>query len=202
MPDISPNRDPWQLTEDGLNALLSALHPDRDEAARRYERLRDRLAFFFSRRQFVQAEALADEVFDRIARRLHTGEHIASMESYAYGVARFVAREQSRLLIRAEEAGSEYARNVSSSSDTTDEDILERLLGDCLANCSSQDRELLTQYYLYRGRQRIEHRQKLAASLQITAAMLRQRMFRLRSAIEDCVRAKLGAAAAARKVNR
>jgi DNA-directed RNA polymerase specialized sigma24 family protein len=186
MQNASSQSEPWQLTEETLNGLLRAFDGDRDEAARHYLRLRERIIFFFTRREFVDGEALADEVLDRVARRLERGERVQSIESYAYGVARFVAQEQARLLLRAEEAGSEYARNISSSNDTTDEDALQRALEKCLGRLSSEDCGLLVEYYRYRGQQRIRHRQAIAESLGITAAILRQRMFRMRKALESC----------------
>lgn len=191
MQDESANRGSRQLTAEGLNALLAALHADRDQAAHRYEQLRDRLTFFFARRQFVHAEALADEVLDRIARRLHSGEHIDAMASYAYGVARFVAQEQFRLTLRDEEAHREYARNISSDLNTPDESALQKAIDHCLGLQSAPDRDLLMQYYTFRGRRKIEHRQHIASSLQMTPAVLRKRTFRLRRIIEACVHAQL-----------
>ena len=98
------NRKTERLTREGLERLLQALGRDRDEAARRYERLRERLVFYFARREHVLAEALADEVLDRLACRLTSGEPIEVPESYAYGIARLVVQEEGRRSIREAEA--------------------------------------------------------------------------------------------------
>ena len=114
------NRKRERLTREGLDGLLRALGPDRDEAAARYQRLRERLLLFFARRQFIMAESLADEVLDRLATRLSTGERIEVPESYAYGIARLVVQEEARRSMREAEANRHYARNISTVLDTQD----------------------------------------------------------------------------------
>jgi hypothetical protein len=181
----------WQLTQEGLDSLLAAFHDDRNEAACRYDKLRTRMIFFFSRRLAVDAESLADEVLDRMARRISAGERIESPESYAYGVARFVVREQERREIRENAAKKAFIENALLAIDTPDERALQDAMDDCLRQCSSADRRILTQYYTSRGQEKIELRQKLAAELQLSQAGLRKYTFRLRRRIEDCVRARL-----------
>lgn len=189
----SGNRSVWQLTQEGLDSLLAAFHEEREEAARRYDRLRLRLTFFFIRRQFVDAESLADEVLDRMARRIGAGERVESPESYAYGVARFVAHEQERRNLRESAANREYVRNISPDADTlVDERILQNAMEDCLGRLSAADQELLLRYYTSRGREKIEQRRELALRLHLTQDALRKHTFLLRRKIEGCVRARLG----------
>lgn len=185
------NRKTERLTQEGLEALLRALGPDRDEAAVRYQRLRERLLFFFARRQFIMAESLADEVLDRLAGRLRSGERIDVPESYAYGIARLVAQEETRRSIREAEANRHYARNVSTVLDTQDEGEMQEAMEACLSRHSDEDRKLLTEYYTSRGRALIDHRRQLAESLGMTPNAFRKRVFRLRRAIEACVRSRL-----------
>ena len=77
------------LTPEGLAGLLSRLHPDPAEAAVLYEQIRRRLIRMFAWRGCGQAEDLADETFDRVARRLLEGATIDTPDPYRYfcGVA-------------------------------------------------------------------------------------------------------------------
>lgn len=170
--------------------LLRALSTDRNEAAIRYEQLRERLTLFFTRRRFSLAETMADEVLDRIAQRLEAGEELGSAEAYAYGVARFVAQEQTREAARASVAGEAYVRNISLNADTPDEEQFEAM-SRCLDRQGKRDRELLMAYYAYSGMQKIDHRRRLALSLNISQGALRKRVFRLRAEMEDCMRLRL-----------
>lgn len=185
------NRKTGRLTRETLDRLLLALGNDREEAAVRYERLRQRLVFFFARREFIVADSLADEVLDRLAVRLTNGEPIEVPESYAYGIARLVAQEEARRSIREVEANRHYARNISSVSDTQDEGEIQEAMEVCLSRHSEEDRKLLIEYYTSRGRALIDHRRQLAESLGMTPNAFRKRVFRLRRAIEECTRARL-----------
>jgi DNA-directed RNA polymerase specialized sigma24 family protein len=185
------NRKTERLTREGLDRLLLALGHNRDEAAARYERLRERLVFFFARRQFVLADSLADEALDRLASRLSTGEPIEVPESYAYGIARLVAQEEGRRCIREAEANRHYAGNISSVPDTQDEGEIQEAMEACLSRHTEADRKLLMEYYTSRGRALIDHRRRLAESLGMTPNAFRKRVFRLRRAIEGCVRTRL-----------
>ncbi|MGA7523164.1 MAG: hypothetical protein WBW84_11960 [Acidobacteriaceae bacterium] len=191
MEKVLANRKTERLTREGLDRLLLCLGENRDEAAARYERLRERLAFFFARRQFILAESLADEVVDRLANRLSTGERIEVPESYAYGIARLVAQEEGRRSSREAEANRHYARNISSVSDTQDEGKMQEAMEACLCRHSEEDRKLLMEYYTSRGRALIEHRRQMAEALGMTPNAFRKRVFRLRRTIEGCVRARL-----------
>ncbi|MGA8160471.1 MAG: hypothetical protein WCB76_06675 [Acidobacteriaceae bacterium] len=179
------------MTQEVLDRLLLALGRDRDEAAVRYERLRERLVFFFARRQFILAESLADEALDRLANRLSSGERIEAPESYAYGIARLVAQEEARRSIREAEANRHYARNISSVLDTQDEGEIHEAMEACLGRHSEEDRKLLTEYYTSRGRALIDHRRRMAEALGMTPNAFRKRVFRLRRTLESCMRARL-----------
>lgn len=185
------NRKTERLTREVLERLLLALGQNRDEAAVRYQRLRERLVLFFARRQFVLAESLADEALDRLAIRLSSGEPIEVPESYAYGIARLVAQEEGRRGMRQAEANRHYARNISSIPDTQEEGQMQEAMEACLSRHSDADRKLLMEYYISRGRALIDHRRQLAESLGMTPNAFRKRVFRLRRAIEGCVRARL-----------
>jgi DNA-directed RNA polymerase specialized sigma24 family protein len=188
MQEATGKRGNWQLTQENLDALLAAFHADRGEAGRRYESLRQRLVYFFNRRQLAVADALADEVFNRIAKRIEEGERIGTVEAYAYGVARHVAQERVRRDFRDQRAEDAYLWNITALKRTPSEDALLAAVENCLDLRPEAERELLRKYYAARGQELIEHRRQLAASLKLSQGALRKQVFRLRNAVELCVR--------------
>lgn len=185
-------RASFQLTEESLERLLRALDPDRERAGLRYQRLRGRLIWFFEFRQSAHADELADEVLNRLAMRLAEGEAVASIEAYSYGVARLLALEAARRDQRQMAAHQAYARDIQRAADTTDESLLQHAMEQCLRRRSRTERRLLADYYAGSGRAQIEARQQLATSMRLSPGALRKRVFRLREAVEACVRARLG----------
>ena len=90
-------RPRWSLDRDGFDALLAALDPDRNVAAQRYSALRERLSRFFTWNNAEDPDAQADEVLDRVTRRVSTStsddESVRQPEKFAAGVARMLLRE-------------------------------------------------------------------------------------------------------------
>src|SRR6202021_3190124 len=82
------------ITPGSFASLLAALG-DTPPGGARYEQLRSKLIFFFSRRLLAFPEDLADEVLDRLAYRLSRHTEIVSAEAFALGIARHVAQAQS-----------------------------------------------------------------------------------------------------------
>ncbi len=74
---------------------MARLDPDREQAAEKYEELRQMLITFFEFRGLPFPEEKADEVINRMARRISEGQEIdrSSTSTYAYAVARNVWRE-------------------------------------------------------------------------------------------------------------
>lgn len=179
------------LTAAELEALLRALAPDRAEAGQRYEALRRRLLIVFAARHSgSDTAALADEVLDRVARRLNEGIPIeTSVEAYVLGVARNVAREQARIP-RAETPLPAHLAAVAPEPEDPAHDCLER----CLAGLQPSPRAWVLRFYTGSGSAKIAERSRLARELGLEPNALRVRMFRLRSTLEACLESCLSAA--------
>src|ERR1700679_829520 len=89
-----------------LDALLERLAADGDVAPA-YARLHMRLVTFFRLRLPADAESLADEVMDRLARRLGDGTTVLSLAGYALGIARLVGMEAGARQRRERDAARE-----------------------------------------------------------------------------------------------
>ena len=181
------------------------LDGDRDRAAARYEALRAKLIRFFEWRRGRFPEDMADEVMDRVARRLTGGESIRSAEAahYFLGVARNVLRESWVPAHRTEELTDEIADAAALGRDpqaeaearAREEDWLS-CLERCLERLPIESRTLVLRYHQDEQRARIDHRQELARGLGIGLNALRIRVFRLRATLEACVRACIAAGGA------
>src|ERR1051325_10973722 len=59
----------WELTEEAFEKFLFWLHPNREEAGRKYEGIRRHLIVILTCRGCAEAEELADETINRVIRR-------------------------------------------------------------------------------------------------------------------------------------
>ncbi len=176
----------WQLTGSAFEGLLTSLSGDRDEAALAYEQLRRRTIGLLSWWGAPDVDHLADQVFDRVARKLQEGAVVpdASLGAYVRGVARMVYYESTRQAQAVVPAAEPIAPDAADSAEAS-----HVCLDRCLATVARDDRELVLRYY--GAGQRAEVRRRLAEDLGISAATLRVRSHRLRERLERCVTACL-----------
>lgn len=189
----------WVLTQNAFDQLLTHLDSDREQAADRYEDLRQMLITFFEFRGSLRPEEQADETINRVARRMSEGQEInaSTIETYAYAIARNIWREYiaepHRVVSSFDELflskpSHQSPRQLKIQAAARDE--LERRL-DCLERCMQalplRQRELITDYYQGEREVKIKDRKELAEALGIPLNALRIRVSRLRDQIEECV---------------
>ena len=161
------------------------------EGALGYERLRNRLVAFFRLRFPAQAEALADDVLDRLARRLAEGTVVDSLAGYALGIARLVSLEESHRQQKLRRAATETLRDAVSQSEAEPDPILP-ILQACLQSLGADSAAFILEYYgADTGAKRIERRQRMAESSGVSVNALRNRALRIRLALEKCVSSRL-----------
>jgi hypothetical protein len=180
------------LDQQTFDHLLAWLDPDRDRAAERYELLRQRLILFFEGRSCgCAAEELADRTLDLVARKLALGAKIGvKLESYCYGVARYVRLEYSRLPTTVA-----ILVEPPAEPSTTDEDHLALLscIDACLQRLAPHERELIFRFYAGQGRDRIDDRKRMAEEAGISRNALGIRAYAIRCKLERSVRECLSA---------
>lgn len=177
-----------RLTHASLRELLERLHPEAEQAGRRYEDLRETLLRFFTWRGVREADECADECLDRLASRLHEGVAILDLPRFARGIARHVLLEHwRRPEIRAGRVAE--ARLVQLPAPPPSEpEPLRECLERCLQELPEANRALILRYYLAAGGQaRIVSRQLLARELGVSESALRNRAQRLRERLERCI---------------
>jgi len=82
----------WSLSESSFNSFLNWLDDGEASNGQRYLEMRDRLVWYFDRKNCLNADDLADETLNRVARRLEEEGAIKTdtPAKYCYTVARFV----------------------------------------------------------------------------------------------------------------
>jgi len=178
----------WTLDARAFELLLAALAPQREAAAVRYEELRVRLIRVLRWERTSDPEALADEAFTRLARRLAEGEPVADVPAYLNGIARFLVKEDMAQRQRTVPIEGDLAARESSAAET---ERAHAALDRCLASMDPDQRVLLIDYYEGDQMMRIRNRQKQAAVLGLALNALRNRALRLREKLEACVRGQL-----------
>jgi DNA-directed RNA polymerase specialized sigma24 family protein len=179
---IAPMVKEWVMNHDDFDRFLVWLHPDRDEAAKKYEEIRRRLIKMFESRGCTEAEDLADETFDRVVRKVPeiAETYVGDPALYCYGVGRKVRLE------RCHRPRPPVPPPVPPSDDPHKKELRDACLEECMKELPPDDRRLALLYYTGDGRAKIERRQKLAEELGGSNA-LRIRMYRIRTMLHVCI---------------
>jgi DNA-directed RNA polymerase specialized sigma24 family protein len=174
----------WDLTQDDFDRLLLWLHPDREQAALKYEKIQVRLIkIFVGRGCGDDAEHLADRTIDRVSRKLEAGEvpepYIGDQAVYFHSFVNNICHEHFR---------ERKPREIPPPVDPPDEIEEEHAyLERCMATLEEEDRSLVIEYYRFEKAAKIEHRGRLAMQLGIDVKALRLRVYRLRVRLRRCI---------------
>jgi DNA-directed RNA polymerase specialized sigma24 family protein len=180
----------------GFSRLLARLHPDPDQAAAEYERLRHALEKFFDWHCAWPPDECADETLDRLVVKLAADVNVEDVRAYARGIARLVLLEWRR---RPPLVSMDESRDYATGSLPVPEDDTQALSScfeRCLAALSEETRSLVLDYYVAERRAKIDNRRRLARSLGLSESALRNRVQRVRNRLERCVRTCTSAASA------
>ncbi len=134
-------------------------------------------------RGFSDAEDLADEAINRVMKRLPEirDTYVGDPARYFHGVARYIILE----MMRRKEVGVEEVPGVTTEAEVHSDEY------DCLLKClrflPSDRRELILDYYIYDGRDKIAQHRRMASELGITEGALRGRAHQVRGNLEKCI---------------
>jgi DNA-directed RNA polymerase specialized sigma24 family protein len=172
------------ITKDSFDALLEWLDPDREIAARKYETIRCGLIRLFVSHGLADAEHYADETVDRVIKRLPEirANYVNEPVRYFHGVARNVLREA----LRRREVATDVVPERSTLR-RPDNDLAE-CLQKCWRKLPTEKRELIYDYHVYDGHQKIDSHREMAGELAISVGALRTRAHHVRAGLERCVK--------------
>ena len=179
------------LTPEEFEALLAMLHSDREVAGRMYEETRNRLIRLFRLWGCTDAEAQADETFNRVARKVAQGQVREPSKPFPFiaGVARNVFLEWLRKQRRIPIPGPGSEDGPPYSQPEEEPDFRLEYVRQCLKTLAAAHCRLLLRYF--EDKERIRSRKILCEELGIPMNALRIRVHRLRRKVEACVEEKL-----------
>lgn len=200
MDSIVLQRRHGTLTREAFDKLLDTLDHDRQTAAEKYERIRQRLANFFEYRGCSSPDDYADITINCAAKKLDEGSQIYSSDplSFFIGIARNILLEYWEQipkhaasldhLSEVEHPRVDGIEIIQREEDLSRSEAELECLEECLEKTDRQNRELIVGYYTGEKGEKIKNRKHLAAELDLAPAALRLRAFRLRTKLEDCVK--------------
>ena len=172
-------RDP---TREEFEEFLAWLDPDPDEAARKFDRIQNRLIHIFIARGCVDAEVLADEVLNRVCARIGQVKiNYADPLRCCVGFVDNVHREYFREQRKWDDPICPPPPRPSKELEIED-----TCLDECLAKFPKLDRELVERYFHGEKSVRISGRKKLAVERKLTSNALRIQAFKLRKKFVLC----------------
>ena len=178
------------IPPESFDEILAWLNPDRDVAGSIYVQLREDLTKIFTWNRCADPEGLTDEVFDRVAKKVHhlKDSYVGDPKLYFYGVARNLIKEipkkiKTQISLQGTEPASDPRREAEQEAAHMREDCL-RL---CLQKLSKEKRELIVAYYARDKQAKIDHRIEMAQRLGISVETLRVKAFRIRATLEQCL---------------
>ena len=193
-------KEEWVITQEAFDRMLARLNPDSELAGVQYEKIRRKLVKLFEWRGCAHAEDCADETFNRVAQKICEGTSIWADEPYSYfhGVALNVLQEYWRRAEHTAKTLEDVAQTQDLSVDPQDlllreteqmekERMLE-CLNRCLQKLQPESLHLITRYHQGEETSDKARRKELAQSLGIPLNALRIRAYRIRAAIEECVK--------------
>src|SRR5215813_13421809 len=180
-------RRKWALTQEAFDKLLAHLGPDRESAGEKYLEVRNNLIRFFEWRGCPFPEDHADETINRVAKRASEGEEIRNPAGYFLGAARMLLLEIHKERAKERQALSEMADAGDALYEFEELEPRVQCLERCLGNLSTENRELIIQYYQGEKGAKIENRKNLTDRFKIPLNTLRMRALRLREKLQVCV---------------
>ena len=169
-------------TPEEFTKLLAWLNSDPDEAGRVFNHINQRLIKVFASRGCADAEALADEVTNRVAVRIDKvkksyDEPVRCFLGFVEHVYREHQREEQKIL-----GHKEPERRSTDELERED-----RCLEHCLEHLGKPDRELFVHYFQGEKRARIDRRKQMATELVVSINALRIRAHHLRKEMHRCL---------------
>lgn len=183
-----------------LEALLTWLHPDREQAGLVYEQLRRRLMKLFQCHGCAAYEDGTDEVLQRVGRKIAEGTELDVSDPFVYchGFARNVLREywrfQERLPTNTLDdvaLRKSVGYHPQQAETLAEERHLKEKRLECLTTCldrlDQEARELFLEYHRDIPGTKISSRDQIAKRLGVSMNILRIRICRIKDRLETCI---------------
>jgi DNA-directed RNA polymerase specialized sigma24 family protein len=176
------------VTQVAFDKMLSWLDADRDQAGKKYEKIRRRLIEIFAGRGCREAEDLADETINRVAIKSQdvAEGYVGDPAYYFYAVAKNILLEYWK--VKPPTEAPQTPEQVPADEIEREHGCLEQ----CLGHLPEQDRKLFLQYFSEEQRVKIDQRKELSCRLGIAPNALRIRIHRIKLVLKQCIEDCLG----------
>ena len=178
------------IPTENFEEILAWLNPDRDVAATLYLQLREDLANIFRWRGCSDLEGLTDEVFDRVAKKVHEVRptYKGDPRLYFLGVANNLVKETlKKTKTHVSLEGVDLPDPKTTESKEEEAADREECLQSCLQKLSAENRKLILGYYAKEKQAKIDYRGELAQRLGISVETLRVKVYRIRVSLQQCI---------------
>ena len=178
------------IPPESFEEILAWLNPDREIAAKLYLQLREDLTNIFRWRGCADPEGLTDEVFDRVAKKVHEVRptYVGNPRLYFRAVANNVVKEDlKRAKTHVSLDHAELPEPITIEGDEEEAADMEECLRSCLQKLSAENRELIVDYYAKEKQAKIDHRSELAQRFGISVETLRVKVYRIRGSLHTCI---------------
>lgn len=174
------------ITEENFDVLLNWLDHNREIAAHKYEKIRQRLIRIFTGRGCFEAEELADETFNRVTQKIPRiiDGYVGEPALYFYGVADKIHFEW----LRRQKKIQQLKLPDTDESDKVELEIEYDCLEACLKKLPADQRDLIVGYYREEKSAKIENRRELAKKHGFSANALQVKASRIRTQLKKCLR--------------
>lgn len=178
---MSPAKKLNVLQQEDFDRLLTWLDPDAEHAGSIYEKIRWRLIAILASRGCRVPEELADEIIDRVARRVADiqNTYVGDKALYFLGVMNNVHHEYLK---------RPAAPEVTMVADEVeDKEKTHGCLEKCLDKLSPNSRQMIERYYAEDKQTKIDLRKRIAQEFGISIGTLRLRALRIREKLQVCI---------------
>ena len=178
---MSPAKKLHVLQQEDFDRLLSWLDSDPERAGLIYEKIRWRLIAILASRGCAIAEELADEIIDRVARRVVDirETYVGDKALYFLGAMNNVHHEYLKRPM------TPWPAEVN--DDVDDKERTHLCLEKCLDKLTSNSRQMIERYYAADKRAKIDLRKRLAEECGVSLNTLRLRALRIREKLQTCI---------------
>jgi RNA polymerase sigma factor (sigma-70 family) len=176
------------IPPESFEEILAWLDSDREVAATMYVQLRHDLAKIFTYRGCADPEGLTDEVFDRVAKKVHEVRptYEGDPRLYFCAVANNLVKEDlKRVKTQVSLEGVDLPEPIT--NERVEAEDIEECLQSCLQKLTAENRELILGYYAKEKQAKIDHRSELAQRFGISLETLRVKVYRIRLSLHKCI---------------
>lgn len=177
------------LTQQEFEELLEWLAPDKDAAGEEYVRIREGLMRYFRIKGCHEPEILVDETINRLARKLKTLDITKNYKhlTYFYGFAKNIHFEYLAELRKTPVQLENELTLTNEAPASNKDDVRFTCLDKCMATLNKEEAAMITAYFAYERREKLDARRDLAEQLGITTGNLHIKVFRIKKKLRECI---------------